>query len=57
MSFSEPKHCPLMNETCLQSKCVFWVSSEEKVERNCAVVVVAQQLDILAVKGGSPRMN
>jgi hypothetical protein len=53
MTAEQSKQCPLFKDACKQSECVFWMSSDETVMRNCAVVVIAQQLDILAVKGGS----
>ena len=57
MADEQPKYCPLLRETCKKEACVFWVSSDETVMKNCAVVVIAQQLDIMAVKGSSRRLG
>jgi hypothetical protein len=52
-----PKHCPLLNTVCLQDGCVFWVRSSETVRRNCAVVVIAQQLNNMAGKSAETRLS
>ena len=57
MAAQEPKYCPLLKETCKKDACVFWTTSEETVMKNCAIVVIAQQLDIMAVKGASRRLG
>lgn len=44
---SESKHCPLIDEVCLQEGCVFWIrtSGGNKPERfNCCVPHIAQAL-------------
>lgn len=50
------KYCPLIQKTCQRDKCVFWVGSEESIQKSCAVVVIAQQLDLLARKGPQGRL-
>ena len=52
-----PKHCPLLNAECLQDGCVFWIRSTEMVRKNCAVVIIAQQLNSMAVKTTETRLS
>jgi hypothetical protein len=52
-----PKHCPLINSECLQDRCVFWIRSTESVRKNCAVVIIAQQLNVLAGKSTEGRVG
>ena len=52
-----PKHCPLLDKTCLEDGCVFWTRSSDSVRKNCAVVVIAQQLNNLVAKGGETRLS
>lgn len=52
-----PKFCPLIRAECLQDGCVFWFRSSESVRKNCAVVIIAQQLNTLAAKSGEVRLS
>jgi hypothetical protein len=52
-----PKHCPLLKSECLQDGCVFWIRSSETVRKNCAVVIIAQQLNTLASKANETRLS
>jgi|GEM_PF-5498678 hypothetical protein len=52
-----PKHCPLIKADCLQDGCVFWIRSTEMVRKNCAVVIVAQQLNAMATKSPEVRLG
>jgi len=52
-----PKHCPLLHAECLQDGCVFWIRSSESVRKNCAVVIIAQQLNTLATKAPENRLS
>jgi hypothetical protein len=52
-----PKHCPLLKSECLQDGCVFWIRSSEMVRKNCAVVIIAQQLNTLATKTPETRLS
>ena len=52
-----PKHCPLLNATCLEDGCVFWIRSSDSVRKNCAIVVIAQQLNTLAAKSAETRLS
>ena len=52
-----PKYCPLIKSECLQDGCVFWVRSTETVRKNCAIVIIAQQLNTLASKGTETRLS
>ena len=52
-----PKHCPLLHAECLQESCVFWIRSTESVRKNCAVVIIAQQLNLLAAKAPENRLS
>ena len=52
-----PKHCPLLKSECLQDGCVFWIRSTEMVRKSCAVVIIAQQLNLMAVKTNETRLS
>ena len=52
-----PKYCPLIKAECLQDGCVFWVRSTETVRKNCAVVIIAQQLNAISSKGTETRLS
>ena len=52
-----PKHCPLLKSECLQDGCVFWIRSTETVRKNCAVVIIAQQLNTMASKTTETRLS
>lgn len=52
-----PKHCPLLKAECLQDGCVFWIRSSEMVRKNCAIVIIAQQLNTLATKTTETRLS
>ena len=52
-----PKYCPLIKADCLQDGCVFWIRSSEMVRKNCAVVVIAQQLNVVASKSPEVRLS
>jgi hypothetical protein len=52
-----PKYCPLIKAECLQDGCVFWIRSSEMVRKNCAVVVIAQQLNAVASKSPEVRLS
>jgi hypothetical protein len=52
-----PKFCPLIKAECLQDGCVFFVRSSELVRKNCAVVIIAQQLNTIASKSGETRLT
>ena len=52
-----PKHCPLLHAECLQEGCVFWIRSSESVRKNCAVVIIAQQINTLASKTTETRLS
>ena len=52
-----PKHCPLIHAECLQDGCVFWIRSSEMVRKNCAIVVLAQQMNSLATKTTETRLS
>jgi len=41
----------------LGDQCAFWVGSEETIKKSCAVVVIAQQLDLLARRGDGSRLG
>jgi len=53
----DSKHCPLLKAECLQDGCVFWIRSTEMVRKNCAVVIIAQQLNTLASKTSETRLS
>ena len=57
MSDEGPKLCPLLKAECRREECLFWMSSEEIIQKTCAIVVIAQQLDILARKGTQGRFG
>jgi hypothetical protein len=52
-----PKHCPLLKSECLEDGCVFWIRSSETVRKNCAIVIIAQQLNSLANKTTETRLS
>ena len=52
-----PKFCPLIKAECLQDGCVFWIRSSELVRKSCAVVIIAQQLNTIAVKSSETRLT
>lgn len=52
-----PKHCPLIRAECVQDNCVFWIRSTEMVRKNCAIVVIAQQMNSLATKTTETRLS
>jgi hypothetical protein len=52
-----PKLCPLLKSECVQDGCVFWIRSTEMVRKNCAVVIIAQQLNSLASKTTETRLS
>jgi len=52
-----PKFCPLIKADCLQDDCVFWIRSTEMVRKNCAVVIMAQQINLLATKSSETRLS
>ena len=52
-----PKFCPLIKAECLQDGCVFWIRSSELVRKSCAVVIMAQQLNLMAMKSNETRLS
>jgi len=52
-----PKYCPLIKSECVQDGCVFWIRSSDMVRKNCAVVIIAQQLNLIAAKAPETRLT
>jgi len=49
------KFCPFIQESCRED-CMLLRSSEESMVRKCSFAIIAEQLDIMAVKSSRKTM-